>query len=444
LRGGSRDEMLVRYLSDLITLFLALFITLGVLEPLQEGLSSLVNLLAGRDVDVLLAGLGAPCLEGFLRDKVVLEVAEEDSGDLAQQSGTILANKTLCTAKEGLLVALRSDHLLEERSTILDLLNDLVIEDALGQDSNSLVLGLNAEFASLLVDLDVADLCHITGLRGGVDNPATQLLVSGGAVSLVIIAILENKRALQVIGQVLGTSLDGLLGHVDCPIVVSSLINLDFLGLRVDTTSQLIVTTSLDTNVTILVTVLGTIAVARAGFLVTVGGLLLLCFTASLLVLLVFLATLGVVTHNEGAQLKTRVDVRALTTGLAVESDLLILDVDIGLRVLALLAKNELGDEAIQVILELRSIVSAVDDPTFVGGLGVGLSTQFKTEVFDEVGRRTAQRSSDGVKVDNDGLNTVTLTLDLGLELLHLVTIEGIGDIPANINGGHIDGLEID
>ena len=36
---------------------------------------------------------------------------------------------------------------------------------------------------------------------------------------------------------------------------------------------------------------------------------------------------------------------------------------------------------------------------------------------------------SDAAKVGNDSLDAVALTLDLGLETLHLVAVEGVGDI---------------
>lgn len=40
-------------------------------------------------------------------------------------------------------------------------------------------------------------------------------------------------------------------------------------------------------------------------------------------------------------------------------------------------------------------------------------------------------------QIDNNRLDTVTFALDLGLEPLHLVAVEGIGNIAANVNGSH-------
>jgi len=36
---------------------------------------------------------------------------------------------------------------------------------------------------------------------------------------------------------------------------------------------------------------------------------------------------------------------------------------------------------------------------------------------------------SNAAKIDDDGLNTVALAFNLGLQLLHLVAVEGVGDI---------------
>jgi hypothetical protein len=121
---------------------------------------------------------------------------------------------------------------------------------------------------------------------------------------------------------------------------------------------------------------------------------------------------------------------------------MIILDDNIGLRVLTLLAENELVDEAIKMVLELGSIVSTVDDPTVVLGVNVGLSTKLETEVLDDICTRTGERGSNTAQVDDDGLDTVSFTFDLGLQTLHLVTIEGIADIAANVDESHGDGIE--
>lgn len=71
--------------------------------------------------------------------------------------------------------------------------------------------------------------------------------------------------------------------------------------------------------------------------------------------------------------------------------------------------------------------------------------------------RRTSQLISDVAQIDDNGLDTVSLALDLGLETLHFVTVERVGDIlscvsptisddavscrwthPTNVNVGHV------
>ncbi len=106
----------------------------------------------------------------------------------------------------------------------------------------------------------------------------------------------------------------------------------------------------------------------------------------SLLGGLVLLALLGQVLEDEGGELKARVDGTALATGFAVESDVVVLlGFHDGFGILAFLAKKELGNEAVKVVLELIGFVSTVDDPAVVAGVGVCLSSKLKTKVFDDV-----------------------------------------------------------
>ena len=80
---------------------------------------------------------------------------------------------------------------------------------------------------------------------------------------------------------------------------------------------------------------------------------------------------------------------RTLTTSLAIEDDVSILDIDIRFWILAILAENELAYEAIEMVLQFGSLVGAVDDPAVVSWIGVCLGAQLKTEVLDHVRRRT-------------------------------------------------------
>lgn len=68
----------------------------------------------------------------------------------------------------------------------------------------------------------------------------------------------------------------------------------------------------------------------------------------------------------------------------------------------------------------------------------------------------------DAAQIDNDGLDTVTLALNLGLDLLHLVAVELVGDVlcvllvssqrmnkdvshyPTNVDGSHDERCVLD
>jgi hypothetical protein len=51
--------------------------------------------------------------------------------------------------------------------------------------------------------------------------------------------------------------------------------------------------------------------------------------------------------------------------------------------------------------------------------------------------RRTVERVGNAGQVDDDGLDTVALALDLGLQAFHLVAVERVGDVPTDVDGGH-------
>jgi hypothetical protein len=52
-------------------------------------------------------------------------------------------------------------------------------------------------------------------------------------------------------------------------------------------------------------------------------------------------------------------------------------------------------------------------------------------------GWRAGQGLSNTAQVDDDGLDAVAFALDLGLQALHLVAVERIGDIAADVDVGH-------
>ena len=92
-------------------LFGFLLIALSIVEPFQERLSRLADLLAGGEVDVFLTGLGTPILENVLGDKVMLVEGEQYFGDLRNKLGVFVADETLSATEEGFFMTLGCDHL---------------------------------------------------------------------------------------------------------------------------------------------------------------------------------------------------------------------------------------------------------------------------------------------------------------------------------------------
>ena len=64
--------------------------------------------------------------------------------------------------------------------------------------------------------------------------------------------------------------------------------------------------------------------------------------------------------------------VKHMAASLAVEQDETILEFEVGFGILAFLTKDIAVDEAIKMVLELGSFVSAVDDPAIIAGVGIG------------------------------------------------------------------------
>lgn len=146
-------------------------------------------------------------------------------------------------------------------------------------------------------------------------------------------------------------------------------------------------------------------------------GLVLLAF-GSLLVL-----------DDEPTELQAWISLGALSAGLAVEQNAAILDLNHSLGILTLLAEHELVDEAIEMVLKFGGIVGAVDDPAVILWVFVGLGSQFKAEELDDIVWWASERVGDTLQVGNDGLDAVAFAFDFGLDFLHLVAIEGVGDI---------------
>ena len=88
--------------------------------------------------------------------------------------------------------------------------------------------------------------------------------------------------------------------------------------------------------------------------------------------------------------------------------------------------------------------MGSVDNPTIVSRVGIGLGSELEAKVLDNVGSGARQGLSNAAEVDNDRFDTVAFAFNLGLESLHLVTIEGILHIAADIDGSHFCGRFVD
>ncbi|KAI6757338.1 hypothetical protein HG531_003163 [Fusarium graminearum] len=248
------------------------------------------------------------------------------------------ANKALSASKKSPLVTLRSNKLERHASTLGNLSNNVLVENSLNKNKNGAVLALNTKFLGLDINVDRLNLVDATLLLSLGLDPVTKFIVDSGTALTIFIVIIANvELRLKLARERSLAGLDSFLTHVDSPFMLLDFVLLSSCsGLGLD--------------------------------------LLELIITASILV--------GVL---------AKVDIADLTASLAVEGNVVILDHNIGLGVLALFAENKLVDEAIEVILELGGIVGTVDDPTVVLGVNVGLSTKFETEVLDDVGAGTGE-----------------------------------------------------
>jgi hypothetical protein len=318
--------------------------------------------------------------------------------------------------------------------------SDVLIEQGLDEDEHSAVLRLDTKLLSFDVNFNVVDIVNAALLLGLLLNPFTQLVVDGVATALallIVIVAIQDELCLEVVWKGPLTSLDGLLAHVDSPVVVINLggsVLTETLSLSLDLAGHGVIIAGILKLLVDIVAIgrsLVRIVIAAAAVLLVAIGLGL---ASSLALGLVLLAFLGLVLQDEAAKLETQIDISPLTASLAVKRDVAVLDLDIGLRVLALLAENELVDEAVKVVLELGGIMGTVDDPAVIGRVNVGLSAQLEAEVLDQVGSGASKGLSNTAQVDNNGLDAVALALDLSLKGLHLVTVEGVRVVPTDID----------
>ncbi|KAL8868651.1 MAG: hypothetical protein Q9174_004850, partial [Haloplaca sp. 1 TL-2023] len=379
----------------LVVRFLFRLFVLRRLKPLKELLGRFANLLARGQVNILLAGL-VPRFEDVVADQILLVVGCKDLVDFSDELGLLLADKMLSAAKEGLFTC-EKYYLLEHARALWDLGNDVLVEDGLGKDSQSLVFALNTKFLGLLVDLDVFQGSNTTLLRfRGADNPGTELIVSAMTTTFalsIFVTLVESKLLFEIIGELLSTRFDRFFRDIDSPdVVLGAFVLIDLLSSGIDAAGEFIVTAGFKGNVTVVAFI--TLSVVRVAFprtslSIAVGlcclSILLGLSSASLFLSLVLLALLRLIFQDEAAQLQTKVDVGALTACFAVQNNTPVAESDVGLRIFAFLAEDKSGNEPIKVVLKLGRLVRTINDPTIVAGVVVRLSAQFKAEILDNV-----------------------------------------------------------
>lgn len=327
-----------------------------------------------------------------------------------------------------------------------DLGEDVLIKDGLYQNHDSLGLVLDAELLRLDVDGNIINLLNAALFLDVLLNPGSELVVDSVSTALAILVLIiavDSKLLLELARKLLSTGLDSFSTHIHSPVVIVhfDLLDIQILSLGLDLASQSVIVAS-DVAVLVLAGRSAVGIVVVSGPIVLVGLAILFGLAGSLAFSLVLLSLLGHVLQDEAAELIRGEDLGDTTAGLAVESDVAVVDVDIGLGVLAVLAEHKVLDKPIEQLLELASLVGAVDDPAVVGRINVGLGTQLEAEVLDEIGAGAGQRLGDTAEVDNNGLDTVALALNLGLDPLHLVAVEGIRVVPLNVDERHDCGIE--
>lgn len=320
------------------------------------------------------------------------------------------------------------------------------------------MFALDAKLLCLDVDIDIVDLVNAALGLGLLKDPVAKSVVNSVATAFLVLILTlststsKDQLLAELAGKLTLACLYSLLGHVHSPLIILDLgRSVDDLRSSVDFASEFVITADIVLIIVVVLAislvgaVLGTVISSTAATVVLAAILesLLLGFASGLAFGLVLLAALlgGLVLDDVATQFVAKVDISTLAAGLAVENDGAVLDVDVGLRVLALSAENKLVDEAIEIVLELGCVVGTVDDPAIISRVNIGLSTELEAEVLDEIVGRAGQRLGHAAEVDDDGLDAVTFAFNLGLELLHLVTVEGVGDIATNVDGSHDCGL---
>lgn len=116
-------------------------------------------------------------------------------------------------------------------------------------------------------------------------------------------------------------------------------------------------------------------------------------------------------------------------------------DNQIGLGIVAVGAEHVLANKAIEEVLQLGGVVTSIDDEALVLEIKLGLGAELAAKELGRIGCRSADGLGDLDHVDDDGLDTVSLALDLGLDTGHLVAIESVADAAIDIEATHDDAV---
>ena len=131
-----------------------------------------------------------------------------------------------------------------------------------------------------------------------------------------------------------------------------------------------------------------------------------------------------------------------MATRFARGSDHVLLHTENSFRVLTFLAENKLLDEPVELVLHLASVVAAVDNVSLCLDVRLGLGAKFAAKVLGDVGWRPSQCPANVHHIHNNSLDPVSLSLNLGEQPWHLVPVEGILDIPIDVES-HLDNFSV-
>jgi len=111
----------------------------------------------------------------------------------------------------------------------------------------------------------------------------------------------------------------------------------------------------------------------------------------------------------------TLVDFSPFPACLAFPEDMLVLDIQFSLGILAFSTKYEFVDEHIEEILQFFLVVRSVDDMTLSRSIADDfcLSTEFETEELGNIHGRTSEIMSDVHDIRDNCLDAVSFSFDL-------------------------------